>query len=342
MRPALAPLAALTLGAISAGASLTGCAPRALAPIGAVGPEQARADVEREAAERRARDAERRRQPSEGLAPDAVYRAALPLHGVVLESGLAIEPDRLAARLAEADAICIGEDHDDVHAHWAELELFRRLRELAKMSGRALGLGLEMVQSTAQPELERYLDGTIDDAELRERLRWEKSWGYDFALTQPLVDAARRADAPLLALDVEHSLVRRVARGGLDALDPAERAKLPALDLRDREHHAAFEHAMREHPHPGSREHLYLAQVLRDEAIADTAAEWLAEGAPARQLVIIAGAEHCRRRAVPARLARRHGARVASVRPVVEGAAELPDAGDYDFAAVMVPERARP
>ncbi|HEY3666755.1 MAG TPA: hypothetical protein VGL19_12170, partial [Polyangiaceae bacterium] len=44
------------------------------------------------------------------------------------------------------------------------------------------------------------------------------------------------------------------------------------------------------------------------------AAHWVAERAPSRQLVVLAGSAHCQHEAIPARIERREPLRVANVR----------------------------
>lgn len=325
MRAVLLAVAALTLG---------GCASRATGTTGAVQADTLKAELDRQAAQEAAEDAARHHH-KQRLPPDVVARAALPMHGVVLETGVEIEPDRLADALSQADAICIGEDHPDPHQHWAEEQLLLRVLERASMSGREVGLGLEMVERPNQSVLDRFNEKKLRLNEVAKELDWDKTWGFDFALYAPLFAAARSGHAPVLALDPAEELVSKVAQGGLDALDDAERRNVPPLDLDVAAHRKRFDAAMQGHPHVGDPGDMYLAQVLRDETMAETAAKWLAKGAPARQLVIVAGAEHCRHLAVPARIHRRHDARVVSVRPYVAADDDKPDLDGYEYAAVM-------
>ncbi len=325
MRAFVLPLLASTLVGCTAGA---GPGPGAVS-ASTVSAENAQRDNDA-AAEEAARP--KKRPP---LPDDIVARSALSMHGVALADDVEIEPDRLAAALAAADAICIGEDHDNPHEHWAELQLLLRLLERARMSGRSVALGLEMVERPEQSVLDRFNSREIDRRELAKQLDWEHSWGFDFALYSPLLGAARAHRAPIIALNAPMDLVSKVAHGGLDALDDNERRELPQLDLQNKRHRRRFDQAMHGHPHVGDFDNMYLAQVLRDETMARTAARWLSGGAPARQLVIIAGAEHCRKPAIPARIQSRTDARVVSVRPYIAGEDDTPDLEGYQYAAVL-------
>jgi uncharacterized iron-regulated protein len=61
-------------------------------------------------------------------------------------------------------------------------------------------------------------------------------------------------------------------------------------------------------------DNFYAAQVVWDETMAENAAHWVAERAPSRQLVVLAGSAHCEHEAIPARIERRESLRVTSVR----------------------------
>lgn len=267
---------------------------------------------------------------------DIVERAALPYHGERLSDGQPLEPDALFAELARADVVCVGEAHDNPHHHFAELEVLRQLAIRAGAGGRELGLGLEMFQRPAQAALDDFTRGELDEATLLEASEWEQRWGYDFAYYRPLLETARERGLALLALNARAELARGVARQGLDALEPQLRSELPELDLQDAEHRQAFDEAMRDHPPlPGGPENLYAAQVVWDETMADSAARWLDGRLPARQLLIVAGRQHCASSAIPTRIERRVPARVFSVIPTF--ASEETPAG-YDYAFVLTKE----
>lgn len=83
---------------------------------------------------------------------------------------------------------------------------------------------------------------------------------------------------------------------------------------------------------------IYPVQVLWDETMATTGAEWLKEDAE-RRLIIIAGNGHCHDSAIVGRMKSRGVDKVISVRPVIEtGAGEVADliaAPQNDFLFVM-------
>jgi len=275
------------------------------------------------------------------VSPDAVERAAMPFHGVRTSDSTPLPPEALLDQLSEADIICIGEDHDNPHDHYAQLRILRGLIERRKMNGRELGVGLEMVASPEQETLDSWQAGELSTDELATELDWDASWGWDFNFYRPQLELARASGVPVIALNVPRKLARAAARGQLDSLSEDDAKLVPELDLTDAKHRAWFKSQMHHHPSPhAAPDDLYAAQVLWDEGMAASADRFLSERVPGRQLAILAGAGHCWRRAIPARLERRTTATAVSVRPVLLPSADhpLPDTPGYDFLFVMHPD----
>ncbi len=270
-------------------------------------------------------------------------RYATSFHGVRASDGLALEPSTVMDDLSQADVICVAEDHDDARHHWLQLRILQELLRRAGTSGREVALGMEMFEKPAQPVLDKYLSekGGDEEALLRET-KWEQRWRHDYGLYRPLVRTARRRGIPILALNARAELTRKVARKGLRSLTEAERKELPRLNLDDPKHRAAFDEALEEHPHHGRPRRLYAAQVIWDETMAQTAAHWLSERQPARQLLVLAGAQHCRADAIPDRIRRRVSSRVVSVRPVLANTGvNLPTLLEaFDYALVLKSDEA--
>jgi uncharacterized iron-regulated protein len=214
-----------------------------------------------------------------------------------------IPPEELVSRAAGARLVCIGEQHDEPAHHRLQHALFDALAARAAAGGRPFALGLEMFGRADQPALDAYGRGRIDAAEL-ERGAWR--WGFAFSMYAPILHAAHEHGVRVLGLNAPRGLTRRIARGGLEGLTPAERASLPDLDRSDLVHRRAFDRAMAG-SHvlaPPAAERFYLAQVVWDETMAETAAAWLARS-PRHQLVVLAGNAHCHPHAIPRRTARR-------------------------------------
>lgn len=278
--------------------------------------------------------------------PPLFSRIELPapedFHGIRVKDGYALSVEELLGELTTADVLCAGEQHDDVHHHWAQYLLLNQLIERRRMNGRGVALGLEMVSRRAQPALNRWLSGESRARQTLDDLNWNETWGYDFGFYAPMWWLARQNGVEIIGLNLERSLSRKIARVGLKGLSDEERALLPRrMNMSSRDHRAYFDQAMAHHPPPvSSRRRYYEVQVAWDETMADTANKWLEKKAPASQLLILAGLGHCRNSAIPERIERRSDqTRVLSVRPWREGdepgLPKLLEEGAFDYVLVM-------
>jgi uncharacterized iron-regulated protein/poly(3-hydroxybutyrate) depolymerase len=119
--------------------------------------------------------------------------------------GRAATLDLLLDDLARAEVVFLGETHLDEATHRFELAVLEGL--LARRPGEVV-LSLEMFERDVQPLLDRYLAGEIDEAEF---LAGSRPWGNYRTGYRPLVEAARRAGAPVVAANFPAPL-----RRGLD------------------------------------------------------------------------------------------------------------------------------
>ena len=274
-----------------------------------------------------------------------IEAAALPFH-VLDRTGHEIDEAAFWHQLAEQRAVCVGEEHNNPHHHWMQLNVVRHLASHWPV----FALGMEMVQRPFQGVLDDFAAHKIDDDAMRARVGWEDRWGYDYNFYGPTIHAALDAHAQLLALNAAKELTKKVVHHGLESLTAEEKAQIPQLDLDDKAHRAWFDalmedmggseahaHAPKEGDPKPSPEHgegsgsgsdepapempsadrIYTVQVIWDETMADTAATWL-KAHPDGHLVILAGGGHCHDSAIVGRIKRRGIAQVVSLRSVID------------------------
>ena len=207
-------------------------------------------------------------------------------------SGRRLELEELFDELAEADAVFLGEEHTDETTHRVELAVYEGL--LARRGDRVV-LAMEMFQHDAQPLLDDYLAGRIDEATF---LEGAEPWGNYWAAYRPLIERARaggpgieraRAGGPglrVIGSNYPRSLTRKVAMGGADALaalDESERALVPAeLLANSTAYHRRVDNAIRGHigmmgPRDPDDPRLYTTQTLWDNAMGEACAKVLDE-----------------------------------------------------------------
>jgi len=285
--------------------------------------------------------------------------AALPYTVLDAKSGHQVDTNAFWTKLGTERAICVGEEHNNPHHHWVELEVVRQMMK-AWPAAAPRALGMEMFQRPFQGVLDDFAAKRIDENALRSRAGWEDRWGYDFGFYRPTIAAAVDAHATLLALNAAKELTKKVAHHGLESLSPEERAQLAAdLDLKDKKHRAWFDALMSDmsggDPHSAhatgsgagsgsapadmpSEDAIYTVQVIWDETMADTAAKWLQANRDGR-IVILAGSGHCHDSAIVNRIKRRGIADVVSIRSVIDdgqgGVAEELAKPMTDFLVVL-------
>ncbi len=108
-----------------------------------------------------------------------------------------LKPEQLDAMLAAADVVLVG----DYHALAAAQRYAARLLEHLGSSGRPLVLGLEMVFVRDQHILDEWMCGQADEAELRQRIRFDADWGYEWQPYYELLEAGRRHALRIYGLD---------------------------------------------------------------------------------------------------------------------------------------------
>lgn len=209
-----------------------------------------------------------------------------------LYSGEPIEEGELLDDLAGVRVVYLGERHSLVRHH--ELQA-RIVSQLAKHKV-PLVLGLEQMEAIHQPTLDRYAKGELSFAQLAETTQWAKRW-RDYRQYQPVIEAARQAQSPILALNARTETVRQVARGGgVDRLDPAIRRELPAgMQLNDPPYEKLLGMQMMVHAAatPERLRPMIEAQIVRDEAMASALASFLHSPAgQGRTAVVLCGSVH--------------------------------------------------
>ena len=135
-------------------------------------------------------------------------------------SGDTVAPEQLFERVArDGRIVLLGEAHTTAaHHRW-------QAYMLAALHARNpdLMVGFEMMPRAAQPVLDAWSAGELTEAQLLERSDWESVWGYDSDFYLPLFHLTRLHRLPTLAMNVNRSLVSRVAREGWDAIEPEAR-----------------------------------------------------------------------------------------------------------------------
>ena len=196
--------------------------------------------------------------------------------------------------LKDYDVIVIGEYHDHLANHLAELALLRALRQ--RVPG--LALSMEQFERDVQPVVDDYLAGRVGEATLK---RDGRAWSnYDEAY-RPLIEYAKDHGLPVIAANAPGSLVRCVGQKGAQFLGtlPAAKRDWAAADIHAEEgaYKKKFLGLMNgDAAHGGAlagerAEKSFAAQVTRDDTMAESIASFL-RAKPGTKVLHITGTFH--------------------------------------------------
>jgi uncharacterized iron-regulated protein len=230
--------------------------------------------------------------------------SALPTRAV--EPAKTADIDALIPRLADKRVIFIGEQHTRFEHHLNQYLIIKKLHE----AGHKVAIGMEMFQQPYQQALDDYLANKISEAEFLQQSQYFEKWRYDYNLYKIIIDYAKAQSLPIIALNIDSDIHRKLGGGGIPALSREEQAHLPdQLDVSNAVYAQDLADIYAMHPRrPGSDFDFFLqSQVAWDESMAQTAAEFLAN-TPDTTLVILAGSGHVRYgHGIPQRIERRTG-----------------------------------
>ena len=182
----------------------------------------------------------------------------------------------LADELATRDVVFFGELHDNVAGHRVYAELARLLADRRT----DLVISMEMFERDVQGVVNDYLRGRIDEAAFLKYSRPWKNYARDY---RPLIELAHERKLDVIAGNLPRSVAGKVAskQGSMSPFLP--RTTTAPFDR----YWELFVEAMKEHP--GAKEgveRMYRAQCAKDDAMAESIANYLGTNPHRRPLVI--------------------------------------------------------
>jgi uncharacterized iron-regulated protein len=136
-------------------------------------------------------------------------------------SGDAIEGGDLLRELSRWSAVVLlGESHTSPDHHVWQMQTVAALHDRTDKSvlSDRMVLGFESFPRRLQRVLDDWIAGKLSAEAFLNAVEWRRVWGYDSALYMPLFQFARLNRIPMVALNVERSLVSRVGREGWAAV----------------------------------------------------------------------------------------------------------------------------
>ncbi|MGA2259701.1 MAG: ChaN family lipoprotein [Thermoguttaceae bacterium] len=194
--------------------------------------------------------------------------------------------------LGTARVVYLGERHTLARHHDTQAKL---IADLAR-GGASLVVALEPLETSQQPSVDRYNRGDIDFDGLAAAFGWAKRWP-NYKQYRPVLEAARKAKAPVIGLSPSPEVIHAVVRaGGVDRLDSKLRKQLPAdMDFKDPVYEKFLAAQLMVHmaASPERLRPMIEAQIARDEAMSAALADCLhSEAGRSRKAVVVCGTGH--------------------------------------------------
>lgn len=239
--------------------------------------------------------------------------------------------EAMLADLARADAVFVGEQHDDPNTHRLELAIVEGLTR----RGVPVVVAMEMFERDVQPSLDQYAAGTMTEEQfLKDSRPWPR-YATDY---RPIVEYAKAHKLPVVASNVPRRVASEVGKAGLSAVEGlgADR-RLAASDMlcpSSGSYYDRFVAAMGDHA--GATPNFYFAQCVKDETMGESVARTFHQSTGRVAIVHFDGAFHTDFGEGTADAARRRmpGRRIAvvSILPVSDIDAATPSDSDLKRA----------
>jgi uncharacterized iron-regulated protein len=202
--------------------------------------------------------------------------------------------------------IYVGEFHDVFAHHAVQFDIIKGIYK----RNRNISIGMERFQRPFQKTLDDFIEGRLSEKEFLERSEYFKRWGFEYNLYKPILDLARSRSIPVVALNLDRTIVSRVSKEGIDALSKEEKKAIPQdMDFSDSGYKDRLHETFKQHkdPHNKNFDFFYQSQILWDETMSLSIDEHLRAN-PGSSIVVLAGQGHLRYGSgIPLRTYRRNG-----------------------------------
>ncbi|WP_246129536.1 ChaN family lipoprotein [Halovibrio variabilis] len=208
----------------------------------------------------------------------SVALAACPIPGQWWQADQPLTNAELLTTAAQQQVVLLGEQHDKMAHHRWQLHTLAGLHALRD----EMVIGLEMLPRSAQSALDAWLAGEIDNDTMLAQTQWDEAWGFDAELYMPILEFARMAQIPLIALNIDPALRQRLVSEGWDNVPAEERHGIPPPHPASEGYQARLAEVFNQHAMgnaPDALERFVQAQLTWDIAMAQRLTEATQDGA---------------------------------------------------------------
>jgi uncharacterized iron-regulated protein len=192
-----------------------------------------------------------------------------------------------------------------------------------------------MFRNESQPALDQWISGEID-AERFEKIYYD-NWNFPWQAYRKIFEYARNQQIPMIGLNVPREITRQVSRNGFKSLSPQQKGKLSEVScIVDQEYMNYIRKAFGSHAH-GQLNFIYFceAQMVWDTAMAVYTLDYLKKN-PDSIVVILSGAGHAQKGAVPRQIRLRSDLPYAVILPEIPGSIDVATISNADADYIML------
>ena len=198
-----------------------------------------------------------------------------------LPTGLKVSFDQMQDVISSSRVIYIGETHDNIEAHRAQLEI---IKDLTRRFPKKISVGMEMFRRSSQQDLDLWHKGELPLNLFKKLFR--KNWGSGYELYKPIFNFAKINNIPLIGLKPSKNTENLFRNNS----ETSEKNNFPIIDFDDRYHRPFSMSIFGGHQ---AMEKPYRMLLLWEETMAKTVADFLMDSSKINsKLVVLAGGFH--------------------------------------------------
>ncbi len=194
--------------------------------------------------------------------------------------------------VSDRKIIYVGEVHDVFAHHAVQLDI---ITGIYKKNPR-LAIGMEMFQRPFQNTLDVFISGRMGEQQFLRESEYFKRWGFDYNLYKPILDFARTEGIPVIALNLQREIIKKVSENGIGSLSDEEKKEIPKeLDFSDNEYRERLKDVFSMHKNSEKKnfDYFYESQILWDETMSQSVDDFLNQNSDYR-IIVLAGQGHLR------------------------------------------------
>jgi len=252
------------------------------------------------------------------------------LQALRIRDGRVIPFRGMIQEIRNADVIIVGESHDNMTDHIAQLDIIKMLNTLNV----PIAIGLEMFTADSRKELDRWVQGSIT---LDDFLKiYYDNWSVPWFLYKDIFLYAREHRIPMVGLNVPERISKKVFESGFGSLTRDERREIPPgiTCTVDREYKSFIDKMYEFHRSMSNKSfsNFCEAQMLWDSVMAQYIINRMKDN-PGMKMVALVGIGHAWKRGIAGQIKNQSNYRCIAVLPEIPNRKRIRDitSNDADY-----------